>query len=49
MILLFAITTALVAALGGAGVGYAVGRYDRWLDRHPEDVLARRDRWQVRT
>lgn len=49
MIFLFVIMAALVAGLGGVGVGYAMGRYDRWLDRHPEDALARRDRWQVRS
>jgi NhaP-type Na+/H+ or K+/H+ antiporter len=41
---IFVPAAAGVAAFGGIAIGYLVGRFDRWLDRHPEDDLARRDR-----
>lgn len=44
MILALVIIAAGVAGFGGLLIGYAMGRYDRWLEQHPEDVLARHDR-----
>lgn len=44
----FVAAAAGVAGLGGAAVGYLMGRFDRWLERRPEDDLARRDRKAVR-
>lgn len=38
------IVAAGVAGFGGLFIGYAMGRYDRWLEERPEDALARRDR-----
>lgn len=44
MVLTLVVIAAGVAGFGGLFIGYAMGRYDRWLaEQHPEDVLARRD------
>lgn len=48
--LAFVIVAAGVAGFGGLFIGYAMGRYDRWLAERPaEDVLARRDAKAART
>lgn len=49
MTLTLVIVAAGVAGFGGLFIGYAMGRYDRWLvERRPEDVLAREDRRAAR-
>lgn len=48
MIFTLVVVAAGVAGLSGICIGYAMGRYDRWLLEHPEDHLARRDRKAAR-